>query len=113
MSIGFNIKRIREIKGLKQDFIADKLGISQQAYSKIEQSDNLEEQKIKQIADILEIIPEAIHNFNEAAVFNNFNNNSHVINYQLNPLEKIIELYEKLLQEKEKLITTLNDKIKN
>ena len=62
MSIGFKIKRIREIKGIKQDFIADRLGISQQAYSKIEQSENLDEHRLKQIAGILEIIPEAIQN---------------------------------------------------
>ncbi len=113
MSIGFNIKRIREIKGLKQEFIADKLGISQQAYSKIEQSDILEEQKIIQIANILEVTPHAINSFNEAAIFNNFNNQSQFINYQFNPLEKIIELYENLLKEKEKIIILLNSKSQN
>lgn len=53
-------------------------------------------------------MPEAIKSFNEQAAVNNNNNtfhdNSLLINYQFNPIEKIVELYERLLQsEKEKM----------
>ena len=51
---------------------------------------------------------EAIKNFNDEATFNNvansFQDNSYLINYQFNPIEKIIELYDVLLKsEKEKI----------
>jgi len=55
------------------------------------------------------------HNFNEEATFNIISNNYHdhssSVNYQFNPIEKIvelcqqkIELYERMLKEKNELI---------
>lgn len=50
------IKEIRKLKGLSQGFVADKLGITQKAYSKIECGETqLNWEKIKKIAIILNL----------------------------------------------------------
>jgi len=104
--IGRKIVRIRELKGMKQETLANLIGVSQQTVSRIEQSAEVDEDKLKQIADALEVSVEAIKAFNEDAIINHMNNihNNHdssvnaVIYYQLSPVEKIVELYERLLQ---------------
>ena len=103
--IGKKVERIRTLKGIKQETLATKLGMSQSSLSKIEQSETIDAEKLKLIADALEVTVEAILNFNEDAVINHMNNihNNYdssinaVIYYQLSPIEKIIELYERLL----------------
>lgn len=105
--IGRKISRIRELRGMKQEALAAELGISQQAVSKIEQSAELENEALEKVAKVLGVSAEGIKRFSEEAVFTNinntFNDTSYLINYQFNPVDKIIELYERLLQaEKEK-----------
>ena len=51
--IGKKISRLRELKGLKQDAIAIELGISQQAVSKLEQSETIEDDVLEKIAKVL------------------------------------------------------------
>ena len=120
--IGYKIGRIRELRGLKQEFVAHELNLSQQTISKIEQSETVEDQILEQIASVLGVSAEGIKNFSEEAVFNYFNNFSdnsinqgpmgsyNVCNF--NPLDKVIELYERLLQserEKLELLKTLKE----
>lgn len=109
--IGRKISRIRELRGLKQEALAIELGVSQQTVSNIEKSESIEAALLAQVAEILGVTPEAIENFSEEAVFNIINNtfqdsSSNNNNYlcTINPLDKIIELYERLLEaEKAKL----------
>ncbi|GHE31249.1 helix-turn-helix domain-containing protein [Sphingobacterium griseoflavum] len=109
--IGRKISRIRELRGLKQEALAIELGVSQQTVSNIEKSESIEAALLAQVAEILGVTPEAIENFSEEAVFNIINNtfqdsSSNNNNYlcTINPLDKIIELYERLLEaEKTKL----------
>ena len=127
--IGRKVERIRTLKGIKQDDLADKIGVSQSTMSKLEKSASIDDVKLKLIADALEVNVEAIKNFNEDAAINNIQNNydsavvNSQINYQYNPLDKLVEimeenkkLYERLLaseQEKVKLLESLlkgNDK---
>jgi transcriptional regulator with XRE-family HTH domain len=72
--IGRKIGRIRELKGIKQEVLAAELGVSQQSISRIEQSETIEDDKLKQIAQVLGVSTDAIKNFSEDAVFNYFNN---------------------------------------
>ncbi|MFC4219737.1 helix-turn-helix domain-containing protein [Flagellimonas marina] len=109
--IGRKISRIRELRGMKQETLAEQLGISQQAISNIENSEKVDDAKLEEIASVLGVTKEGIENFSEEAVFNIINNtfkdnSSNNNNYlcTINPIEKIIELYERLVQaEKEKV----------
>jgi transcriptional regulator with XRE-family HTH domain len=115
--IGRKISRIRELRGMKQEALAAELGISQQAVSKMEQSDKLEDEVLEKIAKVLGITGEGIKNFSDEAVFNYFNNfnDSSSGDFRqhctFNPIDKLVEaykenkkLYERLLQsEKEKV----------
>lgn len=117
LHIGQKIERIRVFRGIKQEYLALKLGVSQQTVSKIEQQADIEEELLNQIAEVLGVTPEVIKNFDEERVTYNINNmndihdieikdnaSSNFINQQFNPVEKIIELYERLLEsEREKL----------
>jgi transcriptional regulator with XRE-family HTH domain len=112
--IGRKIERIRELRGMKQETLAAALGISQQAVSKMEASENVDEDRLQKVADVLGVTPGAIRNLNEEAIFNNINNtfhdNSALVNYQFNPIDKVVELYERLLkaeQEKNALLESL------
>ncbi|WP_394773930.1 helix-turn-helix transcriptional regulator [Flavobacterium sp.] len=111
--IGRNISRMRELKDMKQDALAYALGVSQQTISAIENSETVEEQRLIEIAKALGVSVEAIKNFSEEAVLNIIGNTYHdngIVNAGLNyncnfnPLDKVIELYERLVQvEKDKV----------
>ena len=112
--IGRNISRIRELRGMKQEILAEEMGISQQSISYIEGSETVDEEKLKTIAKALGVSVEAIKNFSDEGVINyfntfneavsdsNFGNNNYNCNF--NPLDKVVELYERLVQaEKDKI----------
>lgn len=55
-SIAYNIKKIREIKNLTQEYLASRLGISQNAYSRIENNKTkLSTDRMRHIAHILNV----------------------------------------------------------
>ena len=99
---GRNVKRIREILGVKQDSLAAGLGLSQQAISQLEQKEALDIDMLEKIAAILKVPVEAIKNFDEEkAIFNiqnNYDNSTSNVNYQFNAVDKIVELYEALIK---------------
>ncbi|MCQ4141620.1 helix-turn-helix domain-containing protein [Chryseobacterium sp. EO14] len=72
--IGNKIKNIRELKNLTQEYVAEKLDISQAAYSKIERETKISDEKLAQIADALEVKPEDILAFDSQKYFNNVGN---------------------------------------
>lgn len=116
--LGRNVKRLREIMGIKQEALALDLGINQQRMSAIEQKEELDDELMERIAEILKVPKQAIENFDEEKVIYNvsctFSDNAvnnNAINIQnINPVDKWLEamnkneeLYEKLLQaEKDK-----------
>ena len=97
-----------EIKNISQDYIAKHLGISQAAYSSIENGKTkVDAEKLDQIANILKVNPAVIKNFNEQIVFNSCIQSGLSNTYHINPLEKTETLYEKLLMAKDKQIQML------
>jgi transcriptional regulator with XRE-family HTH domain len=114
---GRNIKRFREMLGIKQEGLAYELGEewTQKRVSILEQKEVIEQDILDQVAKILKVPAEAIKNFDEEkAIFNiqnNYDNANQNVNYQFSPIDKWIEavdeikkLYERLLQsEKEKI----------
>ena len=119
---GRNVKRIREMLGIKQDALAFDLGISQQAISLLEQREALDKDMLEKVANILKVPVEAIKNFDEEAVINIISNTFHdtngLINYNpnfnINPVDKWMEaleenkkLYAALLKEKDEKIALM------
>jgi transcriptional regulator with XRE-family HTH domain len=114
---GRNIKRFREMFGIKQEALALELGDdwSQKKVSRLEENERVEEDVLEQVARILKVPVEAIRNFNEEGAYNYFNtfndhssaNGSFGVNnhgFTFNPIEKIVELYDALLKsEREKI----------
>ncbi|MFH6986529.1 helix-turn-helix domain-containing protein [Flavobacterium collinsii] len=110
--IGRNISRIRELRGMKQEALAIAIGVSQQSVSNIEGSEIVDDEKLAKIAEVLGVSAEAIKNFSDEAVLNIIGNTYHDSNVvngsayscNFNPLDKVVELYERLVQaEKEKV----------
>lgn len=117
LHIGRKISRIRELRGMKQEALATELGISQQAISKIEQSAEVEEDALSKIAVALGVTVEAIKNFSDEAAlnyFNTFNDNStgafNNFNCTFNPIDKVVELYERLLASEREKVEILKQK---
>ena len=118
---GRNIKRFREMLGIKQEALAFELGDdwNQKKISLLEQKETIEANILAQVAKILKVPTEAFENFDEEAAIayiNTFNDNSsnhgaigNNYNCQLtfNPLDKMIELYERMLQQQKEMIDKL------
>jgi len=77
MHIGQKIKKLRELKNLTQTHIAQELGVSQSAYSKIELGESeVTYGKLEKISEVLGMKPEDVIAFNDQMVFNIMNNPS-------------------------------------
>lgn len=118
---GRNVKRFREMLGMKQDALAYELGEdwTQKKVSQLEQKETIEPDILEHVAKALRVSPEAIKNFSEDIAINfinNFNDNSvnqgngHNYFPTFNPIDKVIELYERMLKEKDDLIKQLTEK---
>jgi transcriptional regulator with XRE-family HTH domain len=118
--IGRKIRRIRELRDMKQEALAEALGTNQQTISTLENSETIDEAKLIEVAKALGVTADAIKNFSEEAAINYFNTFNETVsssnfgvhnNFTFNPLDKLMEvveenkkLYERLLQaEKDKL----------
>ena len=122
---GRNVKRFREMLGIKQDTLAADLGDdwNQQKISLLEQKETIGAVLLQQISAALKIPAEAIQNFDEEQGINNiiantFNENAffagHSATYNVNPVEKLIQLheekialYERMLKEKDEMMVRL------
>ncbi|MHA7865206.1 helix-turn-helix domain-containing protein [Flagellimonas marinaquae] len=116
--IGRKISRIRELRGMKQETLAEELGISQQAVSNIENSEKVDDVKLEEIAKALGVTKEGIENFSEEAILNIIGNTYHVdnssaVNYgcTFNPLDKLIDAYEENKKLYERLLQAEKDKV--
>lgn len=118
---GRNVKRIREILGIKQEALASGLGISQQAISQLEQKEALDKEMLQRVAEVLKVTPEAIERFDEEKtiqiISNTFNDSSVLngINYfpTFNAMDKMVELYEALLKSEREKIELLERMLKD
>ena len=120
---GRNVKRFREMMGLKQDALAYQLGTdwNQQKVSLLEQKETIETDLLKQVATILKVPVEAFENFDEenavniiantfhdSAVANTFTDGAQAnFHCTFNPLDKMVELYERMLQQQKEMIDRL------
>ncbi|MNR23174.1 HTH-type transcriptional regulator PrtR [compost metagenome] len=120
--IGRKISRIRELRDMKQESLAQALGTSQQTISALENSEEIDDEKLVQIAKALGVSAEAIRNFSEDSVINYFNNfydesakgqilNNSCSNLTFNPLDKLMEAYEENKKLYERLVQAEKEKV--
>lgn len=127
---GRNIKRFREMLGIKQEALAFELGEdwNQKKISLLEQKETIEAAILAQVAQILKLPVEAIENFDEEQAINiissTFHDTQGLINYSPvfnnNPIDKIVQLheekialYERMLKEKDEMMARLEKLIQN
>ena len=120
---GRNVKRFREMLGIKQDALAYELGDdwNQQKVSLLEQRETIDASLLQQISDALKIPVEAFQNFDEEqainVIANTFTNSDSAVGFVINnynPIEKIVQLheekialYERMLKEKDEMMQRL------
>ncbi|MBL7965532.1 MAG: helix-turn-helix transcriptional regulator [Prolixibacteraceae bacterium] len=121
---GRNVKRFREMLGIKQDALVYALGEgwNQQKISLLEQKETIELPLLKQISNAMKVPVEAFQNFDDEQainiISNTFDNGSilNAINHNpiFNPIEQIIKLheekialYERMLKEKDQMMDRL------
>ncbi|WP_407494806.1 helix-turn-helix domain-containing protein [Elizabethkingia anophelis] len=123
---GRNVKRFREMLGIKQEALAFDIGgdWNQKKVSLLEQKEVIEDALLQQIAEVLKIPVEAIQNFDEEQAVNiisntfNIEKDAYIGNSQptfnINPVEEIkklheekISLYERMLKEKDDMMARL------
>lgn len=119
---GRNVKRFREMLGIKQDALAADLGDdwNQQKISLLEQKETIDTPLLQQISAILKVPVEAFQNFDEEQAvnviantysFQDFKDNAVAsgFNYQpsFNPVDKMVELYERMIQQQKEMIEKL------
>ena len=119
---GRAVKRIREILQVKQETLANELGISQQSVSLLETKETIDAETLEQIAKTLKVPVEAIKDFNDEGVINivantvnnhdNANGNSLFMYYPtFNPIDKYVEAVEKNEKLYEALLKAEREKI--
>jgi transcriptional regulator with XRE-family HTH domain len=122
---GRNVKRFREMLGLKQEALALELGDdwSQKRVSLLESKETLEPELLSQVAKALKVPEDAIKNFDEEKAIYNIQNNyegstlNHSSNYQynhqctFNPIDKLIELFEENKKLYQELLQSEREKI--
>jgi transcriptional regulator with XRE-family HTH domain len=119
---GRNVKRFREMLGVKQEALAFDLGNdwNQKKISILEQKDVIEHDILKQISTSLRIPVEAFQNFDEEQavniISNTFNDQSNGYNYyptfNVNPREKWIEALDEIKRLNLELLKAKDEQIK-
>lgn len=120
---GRNVKRFREMWGIKQEALATELGEdwNQRKVSLLEQKEEIEPALLEQVAKALKVPVEAIKNFDDEKALNIISNNtfencdqpaSVFYNSNINPIEKWIEALEEIKKLHTALLKEKDEKIK-
>lgn len=123
---GRNVKRFREMLGIKQEALAFDLGEdwNQKKISLLEQKDVIEADMLRQISAALKIPVEAFQNFDEEQAVNIISNTFNIEKdafignsrptFNINPIDELkklheekIALYERMLKEKDEMMVRL------
>lgn len=95
--------------------------MTQQAFSKLEQKELIDEKTLNNVAEALQIPVEAIKNMIDEAAFNiignTFQNDSSAYVYQykcnFNPIDKVVELYERMLKAEQEKVSLLQEALRD
>jgi len=110
---GHNIRRLRDMLGIKQEAVAFAMNMTQQNFSTLEQKEDIDDVILEKVARAMNIPVDAIKSFSEDNVINIISSSLHdnsgsvIYNPTFNPIDKVVELYEKLISEKNEEIKLL------
>ncbi len=127
---GHNIRRTRIEKDIKQDAMAELVHLSQPAISRYERTKTIDDEILQRFARALNVPVEYLKTLEEDApsvVFESITNDVHDnkegvtvptgysnnLKNAFNPIDKITELYERLLKEKDEKYAALEQRIQN
>jgi transcriptional regulator with XRE-family HTH domain len=100
MTIGDKIRKVREIKGLKQEWVAGQLGLSVTAYGNLERGESqVTVERLEEIAKILEVDAMDIMGISDSNIFQHFtqqagvvgNNYGHVVSSEVEAYRTLVE----------------------
>lgn len=131
---GHNIRRTRIEKNIKQDALSELVHLSQPAISKYEKTREIDDEMLQRFARALGVPFDYLKNLEEDAQTVVFENNTvnntdqgganthvgyvaedmaHTNTNHFNPIDKITELYERLLKEKDEKYEALERRLRN
>ena len=109
----YKIRKIREIRNYSQDYLAQNLGLSVRAYSKIETGETqLTIKRLNQISEVLDVHPLTILEFNEKSLFGKPTIKGDQLHEVSEFREQPIEYFKKKMEEIEYELNILKDSIK-
>jgi transcriptional regulator with XRE-family HTH domain len=118
---GRNVKRFREMRGLKQEGLAWELGEdwTQKKVSLLEAKEEIEPAILEQVARVLKIPVEAFTDLDEDGPINIISNtfNDHAVGYartyspSFNPIDKVVQLYDEKIALYERMLKDKSDMI--
>lgn len=114
LNIGEKIRKVRDLRGFSQEYVAQKLGVSQRSYGKLETGETkLDIPRIEKISDILGVEPVSLITFDEKMLFTNYNKaetqTGFFSTYQSSEQER--ELFNSRIEQLEKENTFLREEI--
>ncbi len=117
-AIGYKVRKVRELKGITQEYVAESLGVKQNTYSRMETGSlKIQDAQLDKIAEVLGVEREEIESFDEKLVFYNCtqHNNTIGINQTFNNAssDDIKRLYEELLSAKDRIIAQLERRLRD
>jgi len=113
LAIGRKIEAVRRFRGITLTGLGEALGISKQAVSKIERTEQMDDDRLNEVAKALGVNADVIKNLSEQTAINIVSGTLHdnagsvFYNPAFNPIDKVVELYERMLKEKNELIEKL------
>lgn len=115
-NVGLNVRKFREKKGFSQEYVAERLGINQSTYGKLERDmSNITLDRLFKIADVLEEDITTLLDIGKKNIFNNnhLNNSNGYVETINNDYKVMVEelklAYEKMLAMKDEQITFLQN----
>ena len=107
------LKQLRELKNFTQEHVAQQLGLSTRAYSKIETGETqLTINRLNEISTILGVDPIEALGFDHQNIFNNCTQEGNIGINHINLPEKLIEQYEKRIEQLESEVLFLRVLVK-
>jgi transcriptional regulator with XRE-family HTH domain len=118
---GRNVKRFREMLGMKQEALAQHLGEdwTQKKISLLESKEEIDTELLEDLAKALKVPVDAIRNFDEQAAINiisstlydNAGSINNACTLSFNPVDKWVELLEENKKLYERLLTVEREKV--